>query len=64
MKRWRTKGSVAPEKFGGHKKHKLVAHADKVKRFVEETSDHTLAERQAGLEQAGMMVSLWGEIVC
>ena len=49
---WRTTGQVEPKKFGGHKKHKLLEHADKVKELVKAEPDQTVAELQAKLEAA------------
>lgn len=57
VKRWRTKGSVEPDKFGGHKKYKLAEHADKVKALVKAEPDQTLAELKAKLEAASIKVS-------
>jgi len=57
VKRWRLSGSVAPDKFGGYKKYKLAAHADKVKALVKAEPDQTLAELQAKLEEAKIKAS-------
>ena len=54
---WRRTGQVAPKKFGGHKKHKLAKHADKVKALIEAEPDRTLAELQVELAEAKIKVS-------
>ena len=54
---WRLTGQVVPKKFGGHKKHKLAEHGDKVKALVKAEPDQTLAELQAKLEEAKIKVS-------
>lgn len=54
---WRLTGQVTTKKFGGHKKHKLAEHADKVKALVKAEPDQTLAELQAKLEEAKIKVS-------
>ena len=45
-KRWRERGSVEPDKFGGHKRQKLADHANTVRALVEAEPDQTLAELQ------------------
>jgi transposase len=57
IKRWRTTGHVKPDKFGGHKKHKLADHAAKVKALVEAEPDQTIIELHAKLEAAKIKVS-------
>ena len=57
VRRWRTQGSVDPDKFGGHKKYKLAEHADTVKALIKAEPDQTIAELQAKLEQAKIKVS-------
>jgi putative transposase len=57
VKRWRITGSVAPNKFGGHKKHKLAEHVDKVKALIKAEPDQTVAELQAKLEEAKIKAS-------
>jgi transposase len=57
VKRWRTKGSVEPDKCGGHKKHKLVEHAGKVKALIKAEPDQTVAELQGKLEKANIKAS-------
>ena len=57
VKRWRTTGSVDPDKFGGHKKHKLAEHAEKVKTLIKAEPDQTVAELQAKLEAAKIKAS-------
>jgi putative transposase len=58
MARWRQTGSLAPAKFGGHMKHKLAEHADKVKALIKAEPDQTLAELQIKLEEAKIKVSV------
>lgn len=57
LARWRKTGSLAPDKFGGHKRHKLAAHADKIKALVKAEPDQSLAELRAKLEAAKIVVS-------
>jgi putative transposase len=57
VKRWRTTGNVEPDKFGGYKKYKLAAHADKVKALIRAEPDQTVAELQAKLEEAKIIAS-------
>ena len=57
MTRWRTTGSLKPDKFGGHKPYKLAEHADKVKALIKEEPDQTLVELQAKLEEAKIKAS-------
>ena len=54
---WRSTGQIAPKKFGGHKKHKLAEHADKVKALIKAEPDRTLAELQSELAEAKIKVS-------
>ena len=54
---WRTTGQIAARKFGGHKRHKLAEHADKVMALVKAEPDQTVAELQAKLEEAKIKVS-------
>jgi putative transposase len=58
MARLRQSGNLAPDKFGGHLKHKLAKHADKVKSLIKGEPDQTLAELQAKLEEAKIKVSI------
>lgn len=60
LARWRRTGSLAPDKFGGHKTHKLAKHADKVQRLVAAEPDQTLAELQAKLAKDKILVSVSG----
>ncbi len=54
---WHATGHVAAKKFGGHKKHKLAAHADTVKGLVKAEPDQTIAELQVRLGEAKIKVS-------
>jgi putative transposase len=56
--RWRRTGSLAPDKFGGHKTYKLSGHADRVRQLVAAEPDQTLAELQAKLAQGNIIVSV------
>lgn len=57
MARWRKTGSLAPDKFGGHKKHRLAAHSDTVLKLVREGPDQTLAKLGGELEKVNIVVS-------
>jgi putative transposase len=57
VRRWRTTGSIEPDKFGGHKLYKLAEHADKVKALIKAEPDQTVAELQAKLEEANIKAS-------
>ena len=51
MARVRATGSVAPARYGGHRRPVLAAHEDVLRALVEEKPDITLAELQAELRR-------------
>ena len=62
LKRHRETGSVRPEKFGGHKRHALERHADRLRGWIGLQPDLTLAEIRARL--AGMRVYVAISSIC
>lgn len=55
---WReTVGVRSQAKFGGHVKHKLVPHAEKVKELIAKRPDMTLKELKEALAKDGIGVS-------
>lgn len=57
LARWKQTGSLKPDKFGGHQRHKLADHEAVVRRMVAEGSDQTLAELCDALAAQGIAVS-------
>lgn len=57
IRRFRTTGSVSPDKFGGYKGYALAIHADRIKRWFAERPDGTLFELQAWLARKKVRVS-------
>lgn len=57
LTRWRTTGSVRPEKFGGYKGYALEPHRSRIRRWVDAQPDITLAELQARLAKENLAVS-------
>ena len=57
LRRFRTNGSVSPDKFGGYKGYALAKHADRIKRWIAEQPDMTLLEIQARLAKAKVKVA-------
>lgn len=55
--RWKRTGSLKPDKFGGHQRHKLADHEAVVRLMVAEGSDQTLAELCDTLGCQGIAVS-------
>jgi transposase len=55
---WKTTGSWKPKKFGGHKKHKLAPHAERIKKLIEEKPDMTLEEIKTALAAKKINVGL------
>ena len=49
MQRWRRRGTVAPDRYGGWKRSPLSAHADRVLALVAARPDLTLEELRGGL---------------
>src|SRR6266481_5585560 len=57
LTRWRSTGSVSPEKFGGYKGYALERHRGRIRRWVAVQPDLTLAELQARLAKEEVAVS-------
>jgi transposase len=57
ISRWRENGQIARGKFGGHKKHLLADHAERVDKLVTAEPDLTLAALCQRLAAAGIKVS-------
>ena len=57
LSRWRENGQFARGKFGGHKKYRLAAHAEHVRRLVTAAPELTLAALCSQLAAAGIKVS-------
>src|ERR1700739_4354110 len=57
LSRWRENGQFARGKFGGHKKHLLAAHAERVRQLVTAAPDLTLAALCERLAAQGIKVS-------
>lgn len=55
--RWRRTGSLKPDKFGGHQRHKLADHEATVRALVEAEPDRTLKELCDELASRGIRVS-------
>jgi len=59
MQRVRTTGSVAPARFGGHRRPLLAPYEADIRRLLEATPDITLAELQAALaRRLGLVAGL------
>lgn len=57
LRRYRTSGSVSPDKFGGYKGYALAKYADRIKCWITEQPDLTLREIQARLAKAKVKVA-------
>ena len=57
IRRYRTTGSVSPDKFGGYKDYALAKYAERIKRWIAKQPDLTLLELQARLAEAGVTVA-------
>ena|SRR6266436_503790 len=57
LTRWRSTGSVSPEKFGGYKGYALERHRYRITRWLGAQPDITLAELQARLAKERVAVS-------
>lgn len=57
LSRWRENGQIARGKFGGHKQHRLAAHAERVYKLVTAAPDLTLAALCQRLAAQGIKVS-------
>lgn len=56
IKRFREKGTLAPDKFGGHKRHALADEEERLREWIEERPDITLAEIKERLYKSGIEV--------
>jgi len=57
ISRWHENGQIARGKFGGHKKHLLAAHVERVRQLVTAAPDLTLAALCQRLAAQGIKVS-------
>jgi putative transposase len=57
LTRWRSTGSVRPEKFGGYKGYVLEPYRRRIVRWVDAQPDMTLSELQARLAEEKVVVS-------
>jgi transposase len=57
LARWRQTGTLKPDKFGGHRRHKLAEHEAKVRALVLAAPDQTLEELRTELARSGIEVS-------
>jgi transposase len=57
MQRWRQRGSVAPDRYGGWKRSTLAAHGARVRELLMVEPDLTIAELRRRLEQEGIATS-------
>ena len=57
MQRWRRRGTVAPDRYGGWNRSPLLAHADRVLALVAARPDLTLEELRGGLAASGVRTS-------
>ena len=57
LSRWRENGQIARGKFGGHKRHLLADHAERVDKLVTAAPDLTLAALCQRLAAQGIKVS-------
>ena len=57
MQRWRQRGSVAPDQYGGWKRSALAAHAPRVRALLMVEPDLTIAELRRRLGQEGIHAS-------
>jgi transposase len=57
LSRWRGTGSISPKQFGGHKRHVLEPHTDRITQWVTAAPDITLSELQTRLAKEKVVVS-------
>ena len=57
MQRWRQRGTVAPDQYGGWKRSPLAAHTDRVLALVAEMPDMTIEELRGRLAATGIRTS-------
>jgi transposase len=56
LRRKRETGSVSPAKFGGYKPYSLAAHEQRIRQWIAEQPDITLAELRAKLAKRNIIV--------
>jgi putative transposase len=56
IRRFREKGALAPDKFGGHKRHSLAGEEEQLREWIKERPDMTLAEIKDRLHEGGIDV--------
>ena len=65
-KQYSTIGHLRPKQIGGYRKSRLAEHGQRLKRWIRQKSDMTLAEmRQRCLEQLGVQIgntALWHQL--
>ncbi len=54
MQRWRQRGTIKADKYGGWKKSKLAPHTDRIRALVSETCDITIDELRVALAAEGI----------
>jgi transposase len=57
MQRWRRRGSVAPDRYGGWKRSALTDHAERVRELLMVEPDLTIAELRSRLADQGIATS-------
>jgi transposase len=57
MQRWRRRGAVAPERYGGWKRSPLEAHAEWVRALLGAEPDLTIEELRSRLTASGIQTS-------
>lgn len=57
LTRWRRRGSVSPEKFGGYKGYALEPYGERIAQWIAAQPDLTLRELQARLAKSKVVVS-------
>lgn len=57
MQRWRQRGSVAPDRYGGWKRSPLEAHAERVRALLAAEPDLTIEELRIRLAGGGVQTS-------
>jgi transposase len=56
IRRFRETDSLAPDKFGGHKRHALAGEEQRLRDWIEPRPDVTLAEIKSRLHESGIEV--------
>ena len=56
IRRFRETGTLAPDKFGGHKRHALADEEERLRDWIKERPDMTLAEIKDRLHESGIEV--------